>query len=177
MGKISKPELINASHQLDTFESGEDVLDAWLKHRALDNDHRGASKTFVVHENYQVIAYYSLATGSIITDKTPGKIRRNMPNPNPIPVMVLGRLAVHKDWQGVGLGRGLLKDAAFRTVRVARDAGIKAILLHALSDSAKHFYKRYGFIESPLDSMTLMLSLSDIEKYLGLVLDPLLNEA
>ncbi len=89
--------------------------------------------------------------------------------PNPIPVMVLGRLAVDKAWQGHGIGKGLLKDAFLRTVRVSKDAGIRALLIHAISDSAKHFYKRYGFVESPIASMTLMLTMKDIEKYLSLV--------
>ena len=117
MGKISKPEPINESHQLDSFESGEGALDYWLKRRALDNDYHNASRTFVVHPgDNTVIAYYCLATGSVTTQSAPGKIKRNMPNP--IPVMVLGRLAVDQAWHGQGIGRGLLKDAVLRTVKV-----------------------------------------------------------
>ena len=85
--------------------------------------------------------------------------------PNPIPVMVLGRLAIDKNWQGQGIGASLLKDAVLRTVKVSHDAGIRTLLVHAISKSAKHFYKQYGFIESPLEAMTLMLSLKDIKKY------------
>ncbi len=167
MGKISTPEPIQLTHQLDAFESGEKVLDHWLKHRAIKNDNEGASRTFVVHEKKKVLGYYSLATGAVSAHEVSGKMRRNMPNP--IPVMVLGRLAVDKAWQGHGIGKGLLKDAFLRTVRVSKDAGIRALLIHAISDSAKHFYKRYGFVESPIASMTLMLTMKDIEKYLSLV--------
>ena len=85
--------------------------------------------------------------------------------PNPIPVMVLGRLAVHQAWQKHGIGRGLLKDAFLRTVNVSQEAGIRALLIHAISESAKHFYKRYGFIESPIAPMTLMLAIKDMDNY------------
>ncbi|NCT56311.1 MAG: GNAT family N-acetyltransferase [Legionella sp.] len=163
MGKISAPEPIADTHLLDTFESGEPVLDHWLKHRAIDNDSRGASRTFVVHDNHRVIGYYSLATGSITTQEAPGNVRRNMPNP--IPVMVLGRLAVDQTWQKHGIGKGLLKDAVLRTAKVSHDVGIRALLVHAISESAKHFYKRYGFVESPMTPMTLMLTMKDIKKY------------
>lgn len=163
MGKLSTPEPISRTHLLDTFESGEPVLDHWLKHHALDNNSRGASRTFVVHDHHRVIGYYSLATGSITTLKAPGKVRRNMPNP--IPVMVLGRLAVDQDWQKHGIGKGLLKDAVLRTAKISQDVGIRALLIHAISESAKHFYKRYGFIESPVTPMTLMLTMKDIQKY------------
>ena len=163
MGKISKPEPIDESHGLDCFASGEIVLDNWLRQRALDNHRNGASKTFVVHQEKKVIGYYCLATGSVTTEKAPGKIKRNMPNP--IPIMVLGRLAVDKNWQGHGIGSGLLKNAVLRTAKVSHDAGIRALLVHTISKSAKYFYKHYGFIESPLEPMTLMLPLKDIERY------------
>ena len=157
MGKITPPELINNSHLIEQFESGEPVLDDWLKKRALKNDENSASRTFVIHEAKSVVGYYALATGSVVADKVSGQLRRNMPDP--IPVMVLGRLAVDINYQHQGLGRSLLKDAVLRTLRVSQEVGVKAMLVHALSDSAKHFYKRFGFVESPFDSMMLMLSL------------------
>lgn len=160
MGKISAPEPINPAHQLDNFDSGEIILDLWLKQRALNNDNSGASRTFVVHQNESVIAYYSLAMGSLSLQDAPGKIKRNMPNP--IPVMILGRLAVDQRWHKHGLGKALLKDAVLRTFKVSHDVGIRALLVHTISDAAKHFYKRYGFIESPMEPMTLMLPMSDL---------------
>ena len=159
MGEVTPPEPITASHLTESFACGIPVLDEWLKRRALKNKVSGASRTFVVCQDRKVIGYYVLATGSIEHRGAPGKIRRNMPNP--IPVMVLGRLAVDQPWQGAGLGRGLLKDAVLRTLSVSQQAGVRALLVHALSDEAKHFYIHNGFLESPLDPMTLMIALQD----------------
>lgn len=155
MGRLTPPAPINDTHQLDAFESGETSLDDWLKRRALKNHRNGASKTFVLNHDDRVIAYYSLAVGSAANNTAPGNIRRNMPNQ--IPVMLLGRLAVDQHWQGQGLGKGLLKDAVLRTLKVANHAGVKALMVHALSESVKHFYKRHGFIVSASEPMTLML--------------------
>lgn len=164
MGKITAPELICASHLIDTFSCGTSVLDEWLKRRALKNEDVGASRTFVVCQHNQVVGYYILATGSIGHPELAGKLRRNMPDP--IPVMVLGRLAVDQAWQGTGMGRGLLKDAVLRTLTVSQQVGVKALLVHALSMDAKRFYIHNGFIESPLDPMTLMLALKEAAKQL-----------
>ena len=161
MGKISKPEFINETHQLDDFDSHEGALDHWLKARALEHDAEGATRTCVVHDNMRVVAYYTLVTGSVVTSDAPGRMRRNISNP--MPVMVLGRLAVDKAWQQRGIGRGLLKDAVLRTLRVSQETGIQALLVHVLSESAKYFYKRYGFMESPIAPMTLMLPMKDFK--------------
>ena len=96
--------------------------------------------------------------------QAPSKVRRNMPDP--VPVMILGRLAVSKDMQSAGLGRGLLRDAILRTLGVSKQAGIKALLVHALSDAAHKFYRQCGFIESPIDPMVLMITLKDAEQQL-----------
>ena len=159
MGEVTAPEPITETHLTESFACGIPVLDDWLKRRALKNEVSGASRTFVICQDSQVIGYYTLATGSIEHRNAPGKIRRNMPNP--IPVMVLGRLAVDQRWQQAGLGRGLLKDALLRTLSVSNQVGIRALLAHTLSEDAKHFYTRSGFIESPLDPMTLMIALQD----------------
>jgi predicted N-acetyltransferase YhbS len=159
MGGITAPEPITEAHLIESFSCGVPVLDEWLKHRALKNEVSGASRTFVICQDKQVVGYYTLATGSIEHGSAPGKIRRNMPNP--IPVMVLGRLAVDQQWQQAGLGRGLLKDALLRSLSVSKQAGIRALLVHTLSEDAKQFYTRNGFHESPLDPMTLMIALHD----------------
>jgi len=159
MGVISAPEPLTSSHIFSSFTCGVPVLDEWLKHRALKNEASGASRTFVVCQDGQVIGYYTLATGSIEHRGAPGKIRRNMPEP--IPVMVLGRLAVDQQWQRSGMGRGLLKDALSRSLSVSKQAGVRALLVHALSEDAKNFYAGNGFLESPLDPMTLMIALQD----------------
>ena len=159
MGEVTAPEPITASHHTESFACGIPVLDEWLRRRALKNEVSGASRTFVICQDRQVVGYYTLATGSVEHRDVPGKIRRNMPNP--IPVMVLGRLAVDQEQQHAGLGRGLLKDAVLRTLTVSQHAGVKALLVHALSEDAKRFYTRSGFLESPFDPMTLMIALQD----------------
>ena len=113
----------------------------------------------MVRHQRHVIAYYTLATGAVQCAYAPGRIRRNMPDP--VPVMVLGRLAVHVAWQKKGLGRDLLADAIRRTLQAADIAGIRALVVHALSDEAKRFYERFGFQASPTDTMDLMLTLKD----------------
>ena len=159
MGEVTAPEPITASHHTASFTCGIPVLDEWLRRHALKNEVSGASRTFVICQDRQVVGYYSLATGSVEHRDAPGKIRRNMPNP--IPVMVLGRLAVDQQWQQTGLGRGLLKDALLRSMSVSKHAGVRALLVHALSEHAKKFYAHNGFVESPLDPMTLMIVLQD----------------
>jgi GNAT superfamily N-acetyltransferase len=164
MGEITAPEPIKTSHLIESFACGIPVLDEWLKRRALKNEVSGASRTFVVCHEGQVIGYYALATGSGAHRDAPKKIRRNMPDP--IPVMVLGRLAVDQQWHHAGIGRSLLKDALLRSLSVSQHAGIKALLVHALTEDAKTFYVRNGFLGSPLDRMTLVVSLQDAARNL-----------
>lgn len=164
MVSLSAPEPLSTSRNREVFDCGEPVLNNWLKRRALKNEDAGASRTFVVCQDNNVVGYYVLATGSVMHKEAPGKIKRNMPEP--VPVMVLGRLAVDKGAQSMGIGRGLLKDAILRTITVAKHAGIKAILVHALSEEARKFYLRCGFIESPLDPMILMITLKDAQHHL-----------
>jgi len=164
MGEVTAPEPMTEAHLIESFSCGVPVLDEWLKRHALKNEVSGASRTFVICQDKQVVGYYTLATGSVEHRDAPGKIRRNMPDP--IPVMVLGRLAIDQQWQQAGLGRNLLKDALLRSLSVSKQAGIRALLVHALSKDAKRFYSGSGFIESPLDSMTLMVALQDAAHYL-----------
>ena len=105
-----------------------------------------------------VVGFYAIAAGSVAHAVAPGSIRRNMPDP--VPVAVLGRLAVHQDWVGRGLGGGLLRDAVLRTAQLSEQIGIRALLCHAIDDEAKTFYFKHGFIESPVDALTMMLSLA-----------------
>jgi predicted N-acetyltransferase YhbS len=166
MGEITPPEPITTAHDTESFSCGIPLLDEWLKLRALRNEGSGASRTFVVCSDRRVIGYYALATGGVGHRNTPAKVRRNMPDP--VPVMVLGRLAVDQQWQHAGLGRSLLRDAVLRTLSVSQQAGIKALLVHALSEDAKTFYVRYGFQVSPLDPMTLIVSMQDAAHNLSL---------
>ena len=156
---INAPRPIAGTLHVASFDCGDTTLNDWLQRRAIKNENSGASRTFVVCENNTVIGYYSLAVGAIAREETSGKVRRNMPDP--IPVMVLGRLAVDTNWQGKQIGIGMLKDAIQRTLIVAEQAGIRALLVHALSEKTRSFYQHWGFHESPTNDMTLMITLDE----------------
>lgn len=156
--QLSAPQPLAASHRLEEFVCGEPSLDDWLKRRALSNHLSGASRTFVaVDPDGRVFGYYAIAAGAVSHQVATGSIRRNMPDP--VPVLVLARLAVDQRAQGIKLGASLLQDAVIRAQAVSQNAGVRALLVHALNDRAKQFYVHYGFQESPLDPMTLMLRL------------------
>jgi len=156
--KLHAPQPLTADHQLNTFNCGETSLDEWLKRRALLNQVNGASRTFVVvDDNHTLMGYYALAAGAVHHQDATRSIRQNMPDP--LPVMVLARLAVDLRAQGMQLGAGLLRDAVERSLAVAQNAGVRALLMHALHERAKHFYLYFGFQASPVHPLTLMLRL------------------
>ncbi|MDR1849097.1 MAG: GNAT family N-acetyltransferase [Zoogloeaceae bacterium] len=156
--QLALPQPLAASHILDEFNCGESTLNDWLKRRALTNHLSGASRVFVVADAAQcVLGYYALAAGAIARTDATSAIRRNMPDP--MPVMVLARLAVDVRVQGIKLGAALLRDAVARVQSVAEHAGVRALLVHALNERAKQFYEHYGFRASPIHPLTLMLSL------------------
>lgn len=157
--QLSAPQPLTATHLLADFACGEASLNDWLKRRALANQFSGASRTFVVADQTgRAFGYYAMAAGAVSHQSATSSVRRNMPDP--VPVIVLARLAVDCRAQGMHLGAALLQDAVNRAVAVSRDAGVRALLVHALHDRAKQFYQHYGFQESPLDALTLMLRLS-----------------
>ena len=156
---LSVPSPLGDGHRLDDFQSTAPELNKWVLERARQNQLSGASRCFVVCDAQQnVVGYYVLAAGSVSHEYAPGSIRRNMPDP--IPVIVLGRLAVHKDWARQGIGQGLLKDAVQRSLQTREQIGARALLCHAIDEPAKAFYLKHGFIESPIHDMTVMLPLS-----------------
>lgn len=157
---ITAPEPLSTAHQTGAFSCGDASLDDWLKRRALRNQAADASRTFVASEGSNVIAYYALASGSVDVAAAPGGFRRNMPEP--IPVVVLGRLAVDRSRRGQGLGRALFRDGAKRVLLAAGSIGIRGILVHAISDDAREFYLALGFEPSPLEPMVLMVRLADL---------------
>jgi GNAT superfamily N-acetyltransferase len=156
--KLSAPEPLAPKHQLDGFACGEPVLDEWLQRRARANQLTGASRTFVSCEAGAVVAYYGLASSAVTV--APGRFRRNMPDP--IPVVVLARLAVAKSHHGQGVGRAMFQDAARRVIYAADAIDIRGLIVHALSEDAAAFYLRLGFDASPLDPMILMVTLADL---------------
>ena len=160
--KLGPPEPLAVVHRFAEFECGEAVLDEWLKRRALANQMSGASRTFVVaDQDHRVHGFYALAAGAVSHLLATGSVRRNMPDP--VPVMVLARLAVDRRAQGFRLGASLLQDAVNRSVAVSHNAGVRALLVHAIDERAKQFYEHYGFQVSPMHSMILMLRLSSLK--------------
>lgn len=157
---LSEPCLLADGHQVADFASGVASLDDWLKRRARANQASGASRTFVVCEGGKVVGYYALASGGIAVQDVPGRFRRNMPDP--IPVVVLARLAVDKAYQGRGLGRALFRDSARRVANAADTIGIRGVVVHAISEQARAFYLALGFEPSPRDPMILMVTLPDL---------------
>lgn len=162
---LSSPEPLTDEDQIDSFDSGEPVLDDWLRRRARANQASGASRTYVVSEGKVVVAYYALASGAIAQAAAPGRFRRNMPDP--IPVIVLARLAVDRRYQGRGLGHALFRDAARRVSQAADTIGIRGIVVHAISEEARKFYIALGFDPCPAEAMTLVVTLRDIRAALG----------
>ena len=156
------PQPIADFHDLDPFDSGVAELDHWLRSRARANEDSGGSRTFVLAKANRVVGYYALTVGSAGHAIAPGRVRRNMPDP--VPVAILARLAIDREWQGKGLGGDLLQDAVMRTLNAAGTLGIRAMLIHALSDDARAFYKRFGFMESNAEPFTLMATMGDLRK-------------
>ncbi len=134
---LSAPEPLAGQHQTAAFDSGVASLDEWLKRRAAQNQASGASRTFVVCRHAQVVGYYALASSAVAPAAAPGRFRRNMPDP--VPVVVLARLAVARSHQGHGLGRALFQDAARRVMLAAETIGIRGLLVQTLSEEARAF--------------------------------------
>lgn len=154
---VSAPALLTKEHHTGCFSCGVASLDDWLRRRAYPNQVSGASRTYVAAEGQRVVGYYCLASGALAVSDTPGPLRRNMPDP--VPMAVLGRLAVDRDYHRQGLGVALLQDAVIRTVQAGGILGLRGLLVHAISEEARTFYEYHGFIASPTQPMTLILSL------------------
>lgn len=160
--ELSAPTALHDRHRLDAFGCGVPALDDWLRRRARANQSTGASRTYVVADGADlVVGYYALASGALASAEAPGSIRRNMPDP--VPMAILARLAVDVAHQGAGIGVAMLQDAVLRVRAAASILGIRGILVHAVSEDARRFYARYGFVGAPSDPMTLVLSLKTRE--------------
>jgi GNAT superfamily N-acetyltransferase len=162
VGEIKPPTLITLDHELNNFDCGHDSLNDWLKKRALKNQNEHSTTRVVCIKN-EVIAYYSLVFGSVNREEMPRKIRTNAPER--ISIMILGRLAVDKNWQGKGLAKHLLKEAMLKTLEASEIAALKGLLVHAIDKKAEAFYKYFGFMDSPVE-LTLLLPLKDIKAQL-----------
>lgn len=161
---LSAPAAITRDHDLAAFDCGAAALTEWLKRRALRNELDGASRTFVVAEKKRVVGYYSLSAASLSHAAATGRVKRNMPDP--LPAILLGRLAADVTLQGTGLGADLLQDATLRVLGAAETIGVRVMLVHAISEAAKRFYEKHGFRPSPIDPMTLMITVDEITQSL-----------
>ena len=164
-GALTAPAPLAPQHELEAFASGVAPLDEWLKRRARRNEAEGASRTFVTCVGARVVGYYSLAAASVLREAATARVRRNMPAP--VPAVLIGRLAVDRAWHGRGIGADLLRDAVLRVVAAAETVGVRAIVVHAISPEAKAFYERHGFRSSPLEPMTLMITIDEARRMMG----------
>ncbi len=160
---LSAPVPLDAQHHLDSFDCGKHALNDWLQRFARQAQGSGSARTFVVCHADRVVGYFSLTVGQIDTLEAPERIRRGM-GQYPIPVIILARLAVDKAYHGRGFGTGMLQDAIRRTLKIAEDAGIRALLTHPIDESAEIFYRRFGFEPTPLRERQLILLLKDARR-------------
>lgn len=163
---ISGPEPLTAAHDLSDFSCGKVSLDRWLQTRALSNQEKGFTAVMVVHDGGRVIGYYGLAPTSIVPLQLPRSIRTGQP-PDPVPCLLLGQLATDERWAGKGVGSGLLKHALERCVTASGLIGGRALVVNAVDDGAATFWRRWGFLPSKDDPLTLFRSISDIAASLG----------
>jgi GNAT superfamily N-acetyltransferase len=160
---LGTPEPLDARHRIDTFDCGKPALNMWLARHARQAQTSGSAKTFVVSNEDCIAAYYSLTVGQVDTMDAPERVRQGM-GQYPIPVVILARLAVSLLYQGQGIGLALLRDSIRRTLAIAEQAGIRAMLTHPIDDEAARFYQRFGFMPSPLREEQWLLLLKDARR-------------
>lgn len=159
-----QPRPIAPGDDCSSFDSSEESLDRYLLERALTNHLADLSRCYVCLEADRVIGYYTLSAVAVERATLPGRIRRNAPDP--VPAVLLGRLAIDTTVQGGGLGRFLVRDAILSTLLAAERVGVRVLLVHALHESAAGFYEPLGFTRSPTDPLHLYLLLADVRRSL-----------
>jgi len=165
-GRIAPPARLTAAHDVSAFDCGNPALDDWLKTRALDSEGKTARTYVVCDMNGVVVGYYCISNGSVERRALPSKLKKTQGLPNHIPVAIIGRLARHRDPAWKGLGADLLQDALIRIMVAAEIIGVRAVLVHAIDDTAAAFWKRNDFIESPLGSKIFYLPLETVARAL-----------
>jgi GNAT superfamily N-acetyltransferase len=158
---------LRREHKLDAFDCGQPELNAWLIKYALQNQSASSAQTYVGLVNDSVAGYYTLAVGQVECSDAPERLRKGLAK-HPVPIMLLARLAVDKEWQGKGVGRALLRDAILRTVQASEIAGIRALVVHAKDDAAKRYYEQFDFVSSPSDPLHLFVLLKDLRKLIAI---------
>jgi GNAT superfamily N-acetyltransferase len=159
-------EKLRRDHPIDAFDCGQEDLNQWLRKHALQNQGAGAAQTYIGLVGDLVIGYYSLAVGQIEYNDAPERLRKGLAR-HPVPIMLLARLAVDKEWQKKGVGRALLRDAVLRTMQAAEIAGIRALAVHAKDEQARRYYEQFDFVASPADPLHLLVLLKDIRRRVG----------
>lgn len=164
--RLRAPEPLASQHRLEGFDCGKPALNDWLLRHARQAQGSGSAKTFVVADDDDCVAgSFSLTVGQVDTLEAPERIRKGM-GQYPVPVVILVRLAVSREHHGRGIGVGMLQDAIRRTLVIAEQAGVRAMLTHPIDEDAARFYTRFGFIASPLREQQLLLLLKDARKHL-----------
>ena len=143
MGPLGPPEPLALRHDISQFSSGVPTLDAWLRGKARLNEARGGARTYVACDGDRVAGFYSLAASSVERGRVSSRIGRNMPDP--VPVILLGQLAVDEAYRGRRLGSDLMIDAAGRSLAAAGTVGARAVIVQAIDEGARTFYERFGF--------------------------------
>jgi GNAT superfamily N-acetyltransferase len=166
MNETRTIEKLRRDHRVDAFDCGQEALNNWLRKHALQNQGAGAAQTYVGLAGEVVVGYYSLAVGQIEYSDAPERLQKGLAR-HPVPVMLLARLAVDKNWQKKGVGRALLRDAVLRTMQAAEIAGIRALAVHAKDEQARRYYEQYDFVASPADPLHLLVLLKDIRLRVG----------
>jgi GNAT superfamily N-acetyltransferase len=156
-------EKLGRNHILDEFDCGQPDLNRWLQKHALQNQGANATQTYVGLADGVVAGYYSLAVAQVEFTDAPERLQKGLAK-HPIPLMLLARLAVHKDFQGQGVGRALLRDAVLRTLQAADIAGIRALAVHAKDEAARRYYEQFDFVPSPSDPLHLFVLLKDLRQ-------------
>jgi GNAT superfamily N-acetyltransferase len=163
---LRRPEPLDGQHRLEGFDCGKPALNDWLVRHARQAQGSGSAKTFVVADDDRVAGYFSLTVGQVDVLEVPERVRKGM-GQYPVPVVILARLAVSAQDQGRGIGFGLLQDAIRRTMLIAEQAGIRAMLTHPIDHEAAKFYTRFGFVASPLRERQLLLLLKDARRWMA----------
>jgi len=159
-------EKLRRDHPVDAFDCGSEELNRFLIRFALPNQQANASQTYLALADQTVVGFYTLVVGQVTYEDAPERLTRGLAR-HPVPIMLLARLAVSLDWQGRGLGAGLMKDAMRRTLQAAEIAGIRAFVVHAKDNNARAFYEHFGFVASPADPFHLFVLMKDLRRIAG----------
>ena len=163
MSEARRIEKLRRDHALDAFDCGQDDLNRWLQKFALQNQSANVAQTYLGLAGDFVVGYYSLVVGQVEYGGAPERLQKGLAR-HPVPVMLLARLSVHREWQQRGVGRALLRDAVLRTLQAADLAGIRALAVHAKDEGAKRYYEQFDFAASPTDPLHLFVLLKDIRR-------------